>query len=581
MTKFFEPISASATHIYHSALELCPVSSAVRKLYYNRYNRIAHLPRVVVGTPNSWNPTISISSRDRDYGFCTWSPCGRFIAAQREKVIEIRGQLTFELVAVLEPTETTLRLTGPLAYSPDGRSLACTSDASIIVWDIQTGGIAQEIECRTNNTSMLWSPDGREIVTTGSREAACMDTYDVTLGGTSSARKIPLSDVIHFWTHGKSCRVATVRNSSGTAFIDTFEVQDPPLKVHCFSIFHGFPSPPNISFSPETCHVSVETGRVLRIFGNGNSRPLLNREGRFLSYCFSSEGGLFAASDEDCVRTWKYDGCNRHCYISWKIFRPQDCLNSSVQFSPTPSSILVHSKSFVYLGNIQDLPSALDADRQQHYVAFHRSANYIVTARKSQRKFTIINVQSQTPPESIDLHGPVDGLAVTGSVVLVVCKGEVFAWPLTKQEAAKDRDPIQGLKLSCPQSHPKCKVQGQVGVIEYDENTLLVFHTGTGEVLQPTQTPQFSGDPPDLFGRVHRGRDYSHLHNLPQLNASPEDVWQTSETTLQEGWVKDPEGRHRLWIPVEWRSIWDLADWCHDIKIQFSLLRNQPIIVKF
>lgn len=42
---FFELICVSATHIYHSALELSPLSSVVRKLYYRR--RSIPFPRVV------------------------------------------------------------------------------------------------------------------------------------------------------------------------------------------------------------------------------------------------------------------------------------------------------------------------------------------------------------------------------------------------------------------------------------------------------------------------------------------------------------------------------------------------------
>ena len=45
---FFEFIDVSATHVYHSALELSPLSSVVRKLYYHR--RPTPFPRVVGAT---------------------------------------------------------------------------------------------------------------------------------------------------------------------------------------------------------------------------------------------------------------------------------------------------------------------------------------------------------------------------------------------------------------------------------------------------------------------------------------------------------------------------------------------------
>jgi WD40 repeat protein len=194
VTKFFEVINVSATHIYHSALELCPMSSIIRKLYYHR--RITRLPKVAIGTPESWDPTIAISGKDHYNGPCTWSPCGRFVAAQTRKAVEIRNQLTLELITILQPTETIPHLTGPLAYSPDGRSIACASDTAIIIWDIQTGGVAKEIECSANNISLVWSSDGRTLCTinSGDQGTFVVHTHDVSSGTTSSPGTLESGD---------------------------------------------------------------------------------------------------------------------------------------------------------------------------------------------------------------------------------------------------------------------------------------------------------------------------------------------------------------------------------------------------
>ena len=103
-TNFFEVINVSAPHIYHSALELYPVSSTIRTLYYRR--RTVHLPKIAVGTPELRTQTIAISGKDHYNRLCTWSPCGQFIAAQTAKVVEIRNQLTLELITILQPIET-------------------------------------------------------------------------------------------------------------------------------------------------------------------------------------------------------------------------------------------------------------------------------------------------------------------------------------------------------------------------------------------------------------------------------------------------------------------------------------------
>ena len=71
---FFEVINVSVVHIYHSALELSPVSSIIRTLYYDR--RITPLPKVVIGIPDSWDQSVAVSGKDNYHGLCTWSPCG-------------------------------------------------------------------------------------------------------------------------------------------------------------------------------------------------------------------------------------------------------------------------------------------------------------------------------------------------------------------------------------------------------------------------------------------------------------------------------------------------------------------------
>ena len=60
VTTFFEPISLSAAHVYHSAPELCPLSFVVRRLYYHR-RRITS-PRLVAGIPDLWDERVSISN---------------------------------------------------------------------------------------------------------------------------------------------------------------------------------------------------------------------------------------------------------------------------------------------------------------------------------------------------------------------------------------------------------------------------------------------------------------------------------------------------------------------------------------
>ena len=229
VTSFFEVIKVSVPHIYHSALELCPVSSIVRRLYYHR--RIVRSPKVAVGAPDTWEPTIAASGY---HSFCIWSPCGRFVATQTRKAVEIRNQLTLEIITILQPTETIPHLTSPLAYSPDGRFIACASDTTIVIWDIQTGGVAKEIEVDGRHISLVWSLDGGKICTTKSDSGATfiVHTFDISSGTISPPGTLRSDRKPYLWADNDSFLIMTMRGSGDG--VDVFEAGSTLTKIHSF-----------------------------------------------------------------------------------------------------------------------------------------------------------------------------------------------------------------------------------------------------------------------------------------------------------------------------------------------------------
>ena len=119
VTEFFEVISQSAPHIYHSALLLTPHSSIIRKLYTQYI--YSPMTRVLTGIPTTWDScTASASSVHK----AIWSPCGQFIAAGHEQEIQIFDSTTLEKVSTLIPPGFLVPYF--LAFSPDGHLLACS-----------------------------------------------------------------------------------------------------------------------------------------------------------------------------------------------------------------------------------------------------------------------------------------------------------------------------------------------------------------------------------------------------------------------------------------------------------------------
>ena len=612
MTKFFEPINASSTHIYHSALELCPTSSIVRKLYYDRYGRITRLPRVVIGTPDSWDPTISNSSKD-DYQFCTWSPYGSFVATLTGNIVEIRNQLTLELITTLQPMETTHLLTGPLAYSPDGRSLACASPTAIVIWDIQTGGVAKKIKCGGAKTfSLVWSLDGRRI---GTLECHSPDTryagtylsaYNVALGTQLSAETINSSHKPYLWAWDESFRVTTtdehpfghdkveieIKVREVGPLLTTILTFIVPTKAHpedtSINHTHGFG---DVSFSPTTSHVAILVANELLIFQDRNPSPLLEEKGCFLFPRFSPDGTLFAASKKNDVYIWKNAS---GYYIRWWEFRCHDWFNS--QFSPTPSppTLLGHSKNILQVRRLLELPTNPQTHPQQ-YTTISPSGNHIATAQQFERIVKIMDHHSPTPLRSIDGGMTVEGLLMTNSILLVMGPDKLVAWLLTGEVVSDGlgsrdlsyADSIWTLKLLNRNKNarvgsllrPKFKfafhVEGQTGVIQQDNTHFILYNIATGESQFVRTPPPLNGPVLDIAGGL-RGRHHRYCHNLPQHNTPPEGSWCSSE-----GWVRDPGGRCRLWLDAEWRKSWDSSDWCHDIVTYFGAIEGQPVIVKF
>ena len=124
VTEFFEVISKSAPHIYHSALQLAPQSSIIWKLYSQQ----THSPRakVVTGVPASWDScTASVNFREM-FVQVVWSPCSQFIATNLGSMMQILDSNTLERVSVFKPPSSLLGAEPlSLTFSPDGCLLAC------------------------------------------------------------------------------------------------------------------------------------------------------------------------------------------------------------------------------------------------------------------------------------------------------------------------------------------------------------------------------------------------------------------------------------------------------------------------
>jgi len=124
VTEFFEVISQSGPHIYHSALLLTPPSSIIRKLYGHQICSPA--ARVATGVPALWDSCTASVGVTTEYCHPVWSPCGQFVAVASVGGVEVRDSNTLERVSVLNSPGNRRGTPKSLAFSPDGHLLACS-----------------------------------------------------------------------------------------------------------------------------------------------------------------------------------------------------------------------------------------------------------------------------------------------------------------------------------------------------------------------------------------------------------------------------------------------------------------------
>ena len=503
------------------------------------------------------------------------------------------------MVTTLQSTEATLRLTGPIAYSPDGRSLACASDTFIVIWDVQTGGVAKEVKCTPNNTALVWSLTGLTIGTishpggNSGVEQTYVNVYDVASGSTLFANALNPGDSPLLWAHEMSFRAilivksgfASTDGGGGVATVDVFGAGHVLTKVHSFSLmWNDSFITPVITFSPTTGFVSFMADRTLRIFENWNSNCLLEARGYFFSHTFSSDGKFFAASqNKTAIHVWKYYLSQ---YPPWREFPCQAWTDPSLQFSPTLLSILGHSRSTLQVWRLEDLPAFPATHRTQHG-GLTRSG-HIATTDKSGRTITITNPHSETPSQVVS--GGKRGFVIIGNILLAEVSDEVFAWLLTGEGAvsglpgdrpADYRDRLWAVSLSQLGAGSRLfSVEGQVVVVDPGTGSPFSFDAETGKIL-PTSRPRGTSSTQYHLNDVFRGRHYLYFQATFQNNAPLEGGRRTSQISLRESWVRDQEGECRLWMPVEWRTSWDPIDWCPDVATQFTIVGGKPIIVKF
>jgi WD40 repeat protein len=601
VTGFFDVISTSAPHIYHSALLLSPQTSIVRGLYESRARPLA---RVVQGVPASWDLSIVKTSFPDPICAAAWSPCGRFIAIARpsSSEIAIMDAVTLEQLYTMRST-SRVHSSKNLTFSPDGRLLTChwcTSYSAnyFVNWDLQTGGLISDISIPRDfwsYHSMSYSGCGTMfgVLFKGS-DAPTILTYNVLSGTRMSSHSVKNSVADTIWTHGKCLRFATVEAGSITIWEVGFTSRHAPTEVDSLPTPDDFPSTRFLLLPTLSRLAFVLQGRVL-VWDARHSKMLLDsvdvKNPRNIS--FSPDGRFVVCGTEGPeFYLWKEspDG-----YLLHQNFVSSAGPTKQV-VSPNGESIIAFGGPMVQrwrttnsrasLSSVSTRPS--QRVLEDFILEFSPDRTLAMFARRWDNTATVLDPTPDAPLQIINVANVgmgVCGLGVGNNLVVVVGYGKIAILGL--QSHAYDTTveyPVPVTKFG----HSELRLYASVSSLLHriavkgagcmGEN-LCIYDTRTGKLLTVVESKgQMVGFNPPGWGSKRREDnvwcvtasgdveewEISGWDSIVPQPVEPQGVlpWQSScdYQVTDDGWVIG-SGKRLLWLPHHWRSGWMTRKW--------------------
>ena len=590
VTGFFEIISTSAPHIYHSALLLSPPTSIVQSLYGPQAKPLA---RVVQGVPTSWEPSIANKRFSSNIRAVTWSQCSKFIAIAIDSSFEVvvLDAVTLGQLYTVHPKNQKITW-DKLLFSPDGCLLTGYSSHHdyIASWDLQTGGLISDINIETKCWSMSYSGCG--IMFGVLSEDGTITTYNILSGAQISSHSVP---DVHptIWTCGECIQFATM----GSESIDIWEVS--PTSGHTPKQISSLPIPDSFSFD---CLVLLPALSQLAFFLKFERRILVwdAQHHKFLleltnvdtptNMTFSPDGNFFLCGTySQEFHIWKKspDG-----------YLPHQTLVSSTKYthilvSPNGGSIISFYHSRLQLWHTSLSPTPLPTISTQASQSaggflpeFSPDGSLVAVTQQLGNTVTVLDLKSGNPQLVIDTGTRICGMRITESRIIVVGDGKIITWELpARDNVLKAHWNIDNSVWTTTFNHstsitylyasisPDLNHIAIGSTIAIWTDRLSIFSMGTGRHLVAVGSfrylPGFSPDGHKVWCAADDGKvdlwtivknDGSNATKLNSLGRDRRPLsgfpWQSScgyEVT-DDGWILSPSGKQLLWLPHQWRS---------------------------
>ena len=610
---FFEVISLSAPHIYHSALPLSPQTSIIREMY----KQYTHpLPRVVRGLPSSWDPTAVISHSDISPYNAVWSPCNRVIAIVDDRAVVILDAATLSRLDTFEiPSARYYYEYWQPSFSPDGHCLTLLGVGELISWDLQTGGPLGAIpsgfkrgaDPNLGPFSSTYSEDGKAIaVAYSSWNSHSFDRYYYTFIRTydlsrteAGPRCAPEGRIIEpIWTHGKCIRFVTINPGSVAVSEVEFTLKNPPVEVESLPISDKIVGGKRFLFFPALFRLAFTLNRTIQIWDAKAAKLLLKSEmspfNFYLAHLpigsFSSDGRFFACLDHYGVaRVWKESptGYILHQTLSF-VQTSHSPATIQPRLSPSGESIIVSpDHGVLHLWHTRDqvssLPSVSAGDVHDFTLVSSPDERIAAFARQGGNVVTVFNSLTGDLRLTVNTDMDVVCLGMTASALVVVGKEKIVTWDLPGGDRAFDANINDSVRTTI--LYRNRGTLGVCGSISPDFSLIAImseprtfqalefYDMSTGRCLKSVivaKTPWvgFTPDGREVWTTSDDGErgweivgdsgsgsiGLKSRDGLARLSeAFPWESHRGYEVTA-DGWVLSVTGERLLWLPHRWRS---------------------------
>ena len=627
---FFEVISVSAPHIYHSALLLSSRTSTE----HNLFKQCARpLVRVVQGLPISRGVTATLYD-DTFYSDATWSPCSRFVAAGTVRTVDIFDATTLKRLNTFErPQDARLPR---LVFSPDGRLLTQFDHGKLESWDLQTGGLVGSIPISADvfspSVSFAHSPDGNMIAFAYQDwEGDTIETYDLLSSTRMHSHCFSKGPIINsIWTHDEYLRFATLKPGSIIIWEATFFLKHAPVEVESLPAPDGITDGTKFLFLPRLSRLAFILENRILIWDAKASKLLLNAGptpglgsisiGFPFNSSFSPDGRFFTCTTATKeIYVWKE--CPTGYVLHQKLPFPTKTEHTRPLFSPNGESIIEPIPPSIHIWSTKDqcLPtssvSIRDSDRFSFILGFSPGGTLAAFVRWTGDTLTVLDLRSGDPRLVIDAGMAIRCLEVTESAVAVAGEGKVIIWNVPTRDRATDTrvnidnsirttifdrsPPPREIPIYISISHDFSRI-ATLYPMQPEPLRIEVYDLPTGKRLACNTTiskrPKFSEDGREIWsgdGSSTEGWEIvkggllgvTKLKPLESFKCPPGLFsWQLSRGygVTEDGWVLSPTKKRLLWLPHQWRrNTEESRVWSGRFLGLRHVQVSQPVILEF